>query len=364
MNQPEQNQPKHADKEPWFAVNLSWLLPGLGQIYAGKYRQGWSILVGYYLLSAIGIWFLIDPIGNVLVGMAILAVVLLVPLINLFDAYRTARNVNSSDFESARRESKDAWLAVFLSGFIPGLGHIYLKKWIPAILFILAFILTSSGVFSASKTVAIACLILRFIIGLLAVYFAYRSTPIRRYVPQSLVGLLIAGFLGLSVLLSAITAFTLRIFVAETRYMAAGSMLPTLAIDDRVVINKLIYRSHSPERGDIIIFNPTENLKKEGMNEAFIKRIIGIPGDRIEIKAGQVFVNNKLLTESYIMKDSVGGQDFPTQVVPPNSYLVLGDNRNNSYDSRYWGFVPRENIIGKATQRFWPINRIGSMVGK
>jgi signal peptidase I len=224
--------------------------------------------------------------------------------------------------------------------------------------------LTSSGVFSASKTVAITCLILRFIIGLLAIYFAYRSTPIRRYVPQSLVGLLIAGFLGLSVLLSAITAVTLRIFVAETRYMAAGSMLPTLAIDDRVVINKLIYRSHSPERGDIIIFNPTENLKKEGMNEAFIKRIIGIPGDRIEIKAGQVFVNNKLLTESYIMKDSIGGQDFPTQVVPPNSYLVLGDNRNNSYDSRYWGFVPRENIIGKATQRFWPINRIGSMVGK
>jgi signal peptidase I len=71
-----------------------------------------------------------------------------------------------------------------------------------------------------------------------------------------------------------------------------------------------------------------------------------------------------LLAESYIMKDSAGGQDFPTQVVPPNSYLVLGDNRNNSYDSRYWGFVPRENIIGKATQRFWPIDRIGAMTGK
>jgi signal peptidase I len=364
MNQPEQNQPKHIGKEPWLAVNLSWLLPGLGQLYTGKYRKGWAILFGYYLLAAISIWFFIDPLGNVLVGMAILAVVLLVLLINLFDAHRTARNGNSSDFESARRESKDAWLAVFLSGFIPGLGHIYLKKWTPAILFILAFVLTSSGVFSASPLFAISCLILRFIISLMAIYFAYKSTPIRRYVPEAWVGVIIAGFLGISVLLSAITAFTLRLFVAESRYIPSGAMTPTLAINDRVVINKLVYRFQSPERGDIIVFNPTENLKKEGMNEAFIKRIIGIPGDQVEIKVGQVFVNNKLLTESYIMNNTAGGQDFPTQVVPPNSYLVLGDNRSNSYDSRYWGFVPRENIIGKATQRFWPIDRISSITGK
>ncbi len=369
MNQPEQNLSEQTgNKEPWLAVNLSWLLPGIGQIYAGKYRKGWAILLGYYLVGAISIWFLIDPMGNVPIGIIALIFPLILAIVNLFDAHRTAKKANLSEFESSRKESKDAWLAVFLSGFIPGLGHIYLKQWLPAILFILTFSITFVGTGSAQAGIIVLCLILRFIIGLLAVYFAYTSTPVRRYVPRFWIRVLIAGFLGIVLVLNIIIAFVVRSFVAEARYIPAGSMLPTLAINDRVVINKLIYRFHPPERGDIVVFSPTETLKKEGYKDAFVKRIIGIPGDRVDVKDGKVYVNSKVISEKYL--DEAPAYNWSTTelipggIIPKDSYLVFGDNRNNSYDSHYWGFVPREYIIGKATQRFWPIDRIGSISEK
>jgi signal peptidase I len=365
MNRSEQKSPHQPDgKEPWLAVNLSWFLPGIGQIYAGKYQRGLAILFGYYLSIAISIWFLIDLFGNVLIGFALLIFVLaILPLGNLFDAYWTAKNVNSTEFEFTRKQHKDAWLSVFLSGFIPGLGHIYLKQWLPAILFITVSILTVSGV-GTPTNLQPYLLILRFIVGLLAGYFAYVSTPIRRDVPRLWIGLIIAGFLGVSAIVGSTIALSLRAFVLEARFIPSGAMLPTLQINDRLIINKSIYRFQDPQRGDIAIFSPHEALKKEGYREAFVKRIIGIPGDRVEIKEGQVRVNDRLLVESYVDKDLAGGRDFPAQTVPPNFYLVLGDNRNNSYDSRYYGFIPRKNIIGRATQRFWPIDRLGSLAEK
>lgn len=159
--------------------------------------------------------------------------------------------------------------------------------------------------------------------------------------------------------LSAVLAFGIRTFVAEARYIPSGSMLPTLQINDRLIVDKLGYHFKDPQRGDIVVFSPTDTLEKQNFHDAFIKRVIGLPGDKVEVKDGRVFINDKPLDEDYIA-DRPQYQYGPI-TVPQDQYLVLGDNRNNSYDSHYWGFVPRDHIIGRAIVRFWPMNRLGEI---
>ncbi len=162
-----------------------------------------------------------------------------------------------------------------------------------------------------------------------------------------------------TITLSAVLAFGIRSFVAEARYIPSGSMLPTLQINDRLIIDKISYNFRNPERGDIVVFSPTDALKAQNFKDAFIKRLLGLPGDKVEVKGGRVYVNDQPLKENYI--DEKPNYNFGPVTVPPNQYLVLGDNRNNSYDSHYWGFVPRDHIIGKAVVRFWPLNRVGEL---
>ncbi|HEY9725392.1 MAG TPA: signal peptidase I [Chroococcales cyanobacterium] len=145
----------------------------------------------------------------------------------------------------------------------------------------------------------------------------------------------------------------------EARYIASGSMQPTLQTNDRIFINKLAYRSKSPERGDIILFQPTPPLQEQGIQTPFICRAIGLPGDKVEIRQGKVYINNQPLAENYIAEPPA--YQYGPITVPANSYFVLGDNRNNSYDSHYWGFVPQENLMGKASSRYWPPDRIGGI---
>jgi signal peptidase I len=159
--------------------------------------------------------------------------------------------------------------------------------------------------------------------------------------------------------LAGLLAFGIRTFIAEARYIPSGSMEPTLQINDHLMIEKVSYHLQKPERGDIVVFNPTDTLKQENYHQAFIKRIIGLPGDTVEVKGGHVYINGEVITEDYIKE--VPKYNYGPQIVPDDQYLVLGDNRNNSYDSHFWGFVPRENLIGKAFVRFWPLNRVGTI---
>jgi len=158
---------------------------------------------------------------------------------------------------------------------------------------------------------------------------------------------------------AAILAFGIRTFVAEARYIPSSSMEPTLEINDRLIIEKISYHFREPVRGDIVVFSPTETLQEQNFNEAFIKRVIGLPGDTVEVKNGRVYINNEPLIENYIAEKPL--YDYGPVTVPKEQYLVLGDNRNNSYDSHYWGFVPKENLIGRAVVRFWPVDRIGEI---
>jgi signal peptidase I len=167
---------------------------------------------------------------------------------------------------------------------------------------------------------------------------------------------------GKTIFLSIFLAVGIQSFVARSYYIPSGSMLPTLQINDRLIVDKLSYRFANPVRGDIVVFDPPAKL---GFKDAFIKRVIGLPGDRVEVKNGKVYVSDKVLSEKYI--EEAPGYSWsstsltPDGIIPEGHYLVLGDNRNNSYDGHYWGFIPKDRIIGKAVVRFWPIDRAGGI---
>lgn len=162
-----------------------------------------------------------------------------------------------------------------------------------------------------------------------------------------------------TVSLSLVLALGIRTFVAEARYIPSGSMEPTLQINDKLIIDKISYDFSSPKRGDIVVFNPTKRLTAENFHDAFIKRVIGLPGEKVAVKNGKVYINDTPIKENYL--EAKPDYQWGPVVVPAGSYLVLGDNRNNSYDSHYWGFVPRNKIVGKAILRFWPLNRVAEI---
>jgi len=156
-------------------------------------------------------------------------------------------------------------------------------------------------------------------------------------------------------------AIFIRTFVAEPRYIPSESMLPTLHTGDRIVVEKVSYHLRPPVTGDIIVFQPSPELQRRGYskNQAFIKRIIGKPGEVVSVANGKVYLNGQPLTENYIAEPPQ--QPFGPVTIPEGEFFVMGDNRNDSNDSRYWGFLPSENIIGRATFRFWPFDRIGKI---
>lgn len=143
-------------------------------------------------------------------------------------------------------------------------------------------------------------------------------------------------------------------FVAEVRYIPSESMTPTLQVGDRLIVEKLIYRLHPPKRGDIVVFKAPPELKARNLNDDMIKRVIGIPGDVVVINRGTGFVNGQEIAQPYVQNSA--DYSYGPVKVPADSYFVLGDNRNHSYDSHIWGFLPRKDIIGQAIFRFFPLN--------
>ena len=148
-------------------------------------------------------------------------------------------------------------------------------------------------------------------------------------------------------------------FVANSYYIPSESMVPTLEVGDRVLVNKFIYRFEAPKRGDIVIFKAVEGNTRE----TIIKRVIGLPGNKIELRHGKLFLNGQPQNEPYVVNDPcVRGVpktcSYGPVTVPKGRYFVMGDNRANSEDSRYFGPVPRSDIKGEAFLRFWPPDRV------
>ncbi len=158
-------------------------------------------------------------------------------------------------------------------------------------------------------------------------------------------------------------AFFVRHTVAEARYIPSESMLPSLEVGDRLIVEKITYRLHAPERGDVVVFMPPPRARGNG--NAFIKRVVGLPGERIAIQAGQVLINGVALNEPYTFEQAYYYEPdwkelgMAGGVIPAGCVFVMGDNRNNSQDGHVWGPLPIDNIIGRTVFRFWPVNRFG-----
>lgn len=152
--------------------------------------------------------------------------------------------------------------------------------------------------------------------------------------------------------------FFLKNYVLINAVIPSGSMENTIMTGDRVFGNRLAYRFGEPERGDIVIFKYPDNEE-----ELYIKRVIGLPGDKVEIRDGLVYLNDsaKPLEEPYLKETPVG--DYGPYQVPEDGYFMLGDNRNWSKDSRFWEntYVTREEVLAKAVFRYYPFDEIGTI---
>ena len=155
---------------------------------------------------------------------------------------------------------------------------------------------------------------------------------------------------------SVLLAVILIVFIYQPVKVEGTSMMPALTDQERIFINKFNYRFGitNIERGDMVVFwFPLDKTK------SYIKRVIGLPGDTIEIDDGQVILNGKPLREDYVPEEYHDHQSYPRTVVPPDNYFVLGDHRSSSNDSRAWGTVERSYIYGKAVFVYWPLDKMG-----
>ena len=156
--------------------------------------------------------------------------------------------------------------------------------------------------------------------------------------------------------LSVLIAIVVILFLYQPVKVEGTSMMPSLIDQERIFINKFVYRFGIADigRGDTVVFWFPGDPSK-----SYIKRVIGAPGDAIEVIEGKVFVNGRVLPEPYVPDEYRDRVSMPRSVVPPDQYFVLGDHRSSSNDSRMWGMVPRRYIYGKAAFVYWPLDRLG-----
>lgn len=156
-----------------------------------------------------------------------------------------------------------------------------------------------------------------------------------------------------SVVIAVVLAAVIRLFILEPFYIPSGSMEPNLMIGDRIIVSKVTYHLREPQHGDIMVFkfplDPSRN---------FVKRLIAVGGDTVEVKNSILYINNQPVPENYLPQ-GLQFEDFGPKTVPAGQYFMMGDNRNNSEDSRAWGFLDKDLIVGKAEVIYWPLDRIG-----
>jgi len=161
-------------------------------------------------------------------------------------------------------------------------------------------------------------------------------------------------------IVSALTiALLIKTFLFQAFYIPSDSMVPTLKTNDRVIVNRLSYHLHPVHRGDIVVFKSPPNVDPSVKD--LVKRVIALPGETVEGRSdGHIYINGKILNEPYLPKGDSPGPGFSAIKVPTESYWVMGDNRSNSRDSRFFPshFIRKKDIVGRVFLRIWPLNRL------
>lgn len=165
----------------------------------------------------------------------------------------------------------------------------------------------------------------------------------------------VLGDLFESLLVAIILALVIRFFIFQPFYIPSGSMEPTLLTGDRIIVSKFTYHFHEPERGDVIVFRYPRDPDR-----VFVKRLVALGGETVAIRDGRLYIDGVQVVEGYLLENG-SHSDFGPTNVPVGNLFMLGDNRANSDDSRVWGVLDEEMLIGKAVAVYWPVGRIGGI---
>ncbi len=350
------------------AVFLNSFLPGLGQIYSGARPRGllWIAIscVLLYMISSKGFALIYHPEVKIEVRnlLTLLLLLLLTPLIyigSLIDGYQTAKKHNSDeDLRILKERKKSPWLSVTLSRFIPGLGQLYNRQLIRAILYIAGWVFIN-WLFQNSWLILTGAPLV-----VLSMVDAY-GTARRINDPADKTGLRISPLPALLICLCIIITYLPYTILAkdllfQTYRVRGGAMKPCLLPNDRVIIDKILFRFTGINRGDVFAFKCPD---RPGL--FYIKRIVGLPGEEIEIKDGKVLIDGQRLQTGTVI-DKIGylnygpyGQPGLPVPLPNNSYYFLGDRLKKSLDSRFYGPIPLEEIVGKTVKIYRPLHRAG-----
>jgi signal peptidase I len=167
----------------------------------------------------------------------------------------------------------------------------------------------------------------------------------------------------LEIVFLALVLYVVIQYAVQTVHVLGSSMYATLHDNDLLVASKISYKLHPPQRGDIVVFKPPDEASRD-----FIKRIIALPGERIHIANSVVYINGQVLREPYLPEKWTYNNNWPNsgqdQLIPPDEYFVMGDNRNHSSDSRTFGPIELDSILGKAEIRIWPLGQLGFLGAK
>lgn len=340
-------------REPWLSVNLSLFLPGLGQALSGRRGAGIAFFALYLALAGVALVSVLLPDVGIWVLYACAFGALGVGIASLVHAHRTEAAANPPEFEAERKAAPDGLLAVFLTRFLPGLGHAYLKRYFLAAALILVSIVLGAVLGKRGVTEAVQGIWAGFVS-----YHAYRVAPVHRAAGDRWIKRLVAGVVLSGVLYSGVVS-GLRGFVVQAFRTPADSMAPTLRAGDYFFVRK--WDRGRIRRGDVVVFPFPSDRSKD-----LVKRVIGMPGDRVEIRNKIVWLNGHELDDphaihldSEIGDDQIPRDNFGPVVVPQGQLFVLGDNRDHSNDSRYWGPLPVRDVKGIGHKIYWPLSRAG-----
>lgn len=313
-------------------------------MYAGAWGKGVGLAIAALLLIMAMVYSIFGATGNTLVGLGLVLGLVAVYGLGLWDSYRTLGR------QGRLPTPADPWYPVLLSHVLPGMGQLYRQQAMAAVLFLVAGIGTAYLANFEPRLLPLPPLVWAIACG-----HAYDRKKSRKSGHWPL----LMGFLtGLIIVRLAVGSIPVWVRLAvEQCIVPSESMVPTLQVGDRIFVSKAA--GYQPSFQDIVVFTgppQAQAIMQLQPEDLLVKRVIGLPGQTVAVQNGQVLVDGSAIAEPYIAAAPDYG--WGPETVPPDQFFVLGDNRNFSGDSHVWGFLPRQNILGKAYKIYWPPARI------